>query len=421
MEAGQEGEGQENAPEAKEEGDGFQPVRRRRQGQPSTLAVCLQTRGKGLDGESLFAGGSLEDIIAFYAKAGFLLQNDQGLWGYSPPWGTHVLHATIVNKRLDLLDFFLRAGASPLDVEEATGRWAHHEACVCGNLPALEMLLEYLTVGNADFLRQDPKDNNGLNSLLLASQALSLSIVTFLLGQGAKVNSKCTRGRNSLHIITGFKESEIKKSDKLLGIPLDICKMLIKKGIAIDRSDKAGITPLMLATQQGNQAIVRLLVTHGADVDRIAPNFHTATWKHNLSVREHIAKLGPQSTLSKAIDYGVNEKRALTKQQELELVVERALASLLPSRDIGALIIQFCQDDLGETLEEPPPVAPKKKKKKDKAVQMPPAPPLYAPSKYVSRRIGYQRIPTSLKIIPVLLGAYVLGGTILWLIMGGVS
>lgn len=72
-------------------------------------------------------------------------------------------------------------------------------------------------------------------------------MVKLLLGHGAHVDKLNSDGRTALHIASRCSH-------------LDVARALIESGSSIDLQDANGSTSLMLASLQGNTAIVELLL-----------------------------------------------------------------------------------------------------------------------------------------------------------------
>ena len=95
---------------------------------------------------------------------------------------------------------------------------------------------------------------DGFFPLALAAFFGHADIVKFLLDQGADVQQAATNAQrvNALHAASANRH-------------LNICRMLIDKGIDVNAKQEGGFTPLQEAAQNGQLELVELLLQHGAD------------------------------------------------------------------------------------------------------------------------------------------------------------
>ena len=102
--------------------------------------------------------------------------------------------------------------------------------------------------------------STGETALIITIKRHDLTWTSFLLSRGANPDGKDFKGNTPLHFaaLLGFQEG----ADLLLG-----------QAAQVNAVNASGETPLIIATQQRNIAMVRLLLTNGADPklpDRIA-------------------------------------------------------------------------------------------------------------------------------------------------------
>ena len=97
-------------------------------------------------------------------------------------------------------------------------------------------------------------DSSGTTRLHKAAEYGQLSVVKFLLDNGADVNARSHFGYTPLHtaVLSGRK---------------NIVEVLLSRGAKVDVQDKEGKAPLHYAAERGYKAIAELLLAHGATVD----------------------------------------------------------------------------------------------------------------------------------------------------------
>ena len=95
---------------------------------------------------------------------------------------------------------------------------------------------------------------DGFFPLALAAFFGHTHIVKFLLEHGADVQQAATNAQrvNALHAASANRH-------------LDICRLLIHRGIDVNAKQEGGFTPLQAAAQNGQLELVELLLQHGAD------------------------------------------------------------------------------------------------------------------------------------------------------------
>jgi len=108
-----------------------------------------------------------------------------------------------------------------------------------------------------------------LSPLLLTTRHDNLEIVELLLKQNVDINAVSTegpyKGETPLFIAVGHHQSEI-------------AKILVAKHANVNIANVEGVTPVMLATSNGNFELVEFLVRHGAEV----VNLESENWKKAL-------------------------------------------------------------------------------------------------------------------------------------------
>jgi uncharacterized protein len=97
----------------------------------------------------------------------------------------------------------------------------------------------------------DARAPNGNTALMMAAFRQNQPAVLTLLGKGAAVNQP---GWTALHYAAAANST-------------DIINLLLERHAAIDAPSPSGLTPLMLAAREGQEAAVQLLLARGADAN----------------------------------------------------------------------------------------------------------------------------------------------------------
>ena len=141
------------------------------------------------------------------------------------------------------------------------------------------------------------KSRDGMTPLHAAVENGNIEIIQFLLDSGAKVNIRDFQKRTPLMMMDGDATAEI--FDRLIryGAKVqlvdgekntvlqhfvenadneDIVRLLVSHGINVDAVNKGGETALMVAAENGNSADVKVLLESGADVSKLSRDGKTA-------------------------------------------------------------------------------------------------------------------------------------------------
>jgi ankyrin repeat protein len=114
--------------------------------------------------------------------------------------------------------------------------------------------------GNGATLINTRDYSTGETALIITIKRRDLTWTNFMLSRGANPNVKDSQGNSALHIAA------------LLGFP-EGAELLLSRKAQVNLGNNSGETPLIIAVQQRNLAMIRLLLANGADpkqADRIA-------------------------------------------------------------------------------------------------------------------------------------------------------
>jgi ankyrin repeat protein len=170
------------------------------------------------------------------------------------------------------------------------------EAVKTGNLTTVKQLVKQ---GNTDI---NQADSSGHTSLMLASREGYVSIAKILLKQKPDINLQNYFGENALMLAVQGGHTEMVKlllkhganqqlTDRKGWNALMLCRshtmaaLLLKNGAAINhQTPAAGITALMVAAEEGNELMVKLLLQSGAN--------SATTSKEGLNAAEYARRRG---------------------------------------------------------------------------------------------------------------------------------
>jgi len=152
------------------------------------------------------------------------------------------------------------------------------------------------------------KANDGISPLHAAVETGNIEIAQFLLDRGAKANMRDFRKRTPLMMMDEDATPELFQLLVRYGAKLnlvdkgknnilhhfaanagseELIRQLAAYGVPVNGVNKEGRTPLMIAAENGNDAVVKVLLESGADAT-IANDGETA---RDLSESQHIRQL----------------------------------------------------------------------------------------------------------------------------------
>lgn len=195
---------------------------------------------------------------------------------------TPLFDALLAPNPLAMLDALLTAGGNA-DITDARGRTPLHEAC---DSPATALpVLKRLLLATKDLARPD---KDGMQPLHLVCEKGGVAAVQTVLFERMSVFSENLAGNNCLHIAAARDTDDVAKylltteAKRLVNgvnmqgrTPLhaavfrgkaDLALAMIEAGAHVNLQDAKGYTPLHDAASSCNVAMMRLLITQGADV-----------------------------------------------------------------------------------------------------------------------------------------------------------
>ena len=220
--------------------------------------------------------------------------------------------------RPDLLLKITREIKDPRDKQNFWGM------CTSTSWLSENLLFEEAEKGNTDALnkiKSRTPDETGRSPIHYASQKGYLSVLKFLLDNGADVNQKITadlvaspydddKGMTPLYFAS-------------FNNKLAVVEELIARGADVNFATKARVTPLYAASMQGHLSVVELLINHGTDVDYLdkkgRASLHFAAENGHLSVVELLINHGADVNLA-AGDSGLRPLHFAAKNGHLSVV-----------------------------------------------------------------------------------------------------
>ncbi|XP_073408869.1 fibronectin type 3 and ankyrin repeat domains protein 1 isoform X4 [Dendrobates tinctorius] len=134
-----------------------------------------------------------------------------------------------------------------INLENGSGKNSVMLACFAGHLD----IVEYLREQGASW---ESRDKGGCTAMHWAVDGGSLKLIEWMIGDGCEVDVKdsCSHWTPLMRVsaVTGS---------------ADVARLLIAAGANINVKDKDGKTPLMVATLNNHERLVRLLIEKGAD------------------------------------------------------------------------------------------------------------------------------------------------------------
>ncbi|GJN86175.1 ankyrin repeat domain-containing protein 44 [Purpureocillium lilacinum] len=215
--------------------------------------------------------------------------------------GHHQAVVELANKKANILS------------EDDAGRQPIHWACKGGNVDTIAFLIEQ----GADVAARDKSRSTPLS---WAASAGNLGAVELLLGQGAAIDTKDGEGRTPISLAAGnghldvvkclhSKGADIEIRDPRGGLPLlwaasnghaPVVELLIEYGADVNTSGWRGLSiPLAHAAIAGHEDVVEALLKAGAEVDKTVDENNTplclAAQAGNLAIVRVLVETGGAS------------------------------------------------------------------------------------------------------------------------------
>ncbi|KAF3058835.1 Ankyrin repeat domain-containing protein 50 [Trichoderma lentiforme] len=206
---------------------------------------------------------------------------------FSIPKNTTVLHYAAERSNLLLLTHLLGFMTPTINAQDRRrGRTPLNYAASNGSEDCLRALLSCGA-------HIEAADENGLTPLLYTVRGSHEAAIRLLLDQGAQTEAAYKNSRTPLSYAADWNGNEA------------IVRLLLDRGAQIEAADKDGRTPLSYAAGAGNEAIVRLLLDRGAqiesaDKDSRTPLSYAAQFWNTTTVPLLAADKDGRTPLSKA-------------------------------------------------------------------------------------------------------------------------
>jgi ankyrin repeat protein len=242
---------------------------------PEVVSFLLDREVK-VDARSSIALGKIDLVKEFIQKGFNVNRRYEGFDGYPISDAIHFKHVHVI-------EILIQAGFDVHSILNSSGDSALH---FCRALEDINILNIFVSAGADVSL----KNNQGSIPLHVASRSTSGSVVNSvkrLIELGSDINSVSKDGNTPLWHAAYCQNTELIEYLLLAGAQVDIsdnsgrtplkaslhrkggltsARILIEYGADINTSDNRGLRPIHIATAQGDEELVRLLLAHGADI-----------------------------------------------------------------------------------------------------------------------------------------------------------
>lgn len=186
------------------------------------------------------AGGQVHTIMHLVKRYGMDINETCGL-------GRTALIAAAENGHDHVIDFLIANGANPNVLA-----YGGHHAALCAMSGGHAHTVRHL-VGRYG-LDVNHRDKYGATVLLVAAERGDPDLIDFLVDHGANVNVTDHDGRGALHYSIRAKRFD------------NACHLITHYHLDPNQQDENGVTPVFWAAEYGENALIDMLVHHGADL-----------------------------------------------------------------------------------------------------------------------------------------------------------
>ncbi|KAJ4296714.1 Glycerophosphocholine phosphodiesterase [Kalmusia sp. IMI 367209] len=213
---------------------------------------------------------------------------------YAAQYGFVAVCQTIIKHMRSWGQFNITEGIDSPAWQDIEGYAPIHLAVISGHPLATQILLEAgsPSTDNREVARTTVIPHSG-SVLAVATQSNFVRIVKLLVDAGVDLNYRNEQGETALHVAARFGHDEGAKA---------LLAGSAQHKIEIDVPEKTfGWTPLFIACVDGHSSMVRLLIEHGAKLDRTDNDGWTArehaALRGHMHIIEELARIAPVKTL----------------------------------------------------------------------------------------------------------------------------
>ncbi|MGI5172599.1 ankyrin repeat domain-containing protein [Treponema sp. OMZ 840] len=244
-------------------------------------------------------------------KTAKLLLNHKADINSSDITGRTPLMDAVVNENTEMTALLLQLGASP-SIQEMYGRTAYHDAAETGNTALIRLLRR--SGGNP--LARDIHGRTPLSLVLHKDK----SVIGAVLGDD--INLADSDGNTPAHIAVTSSVSAA------------MFTALIEAGFPVDRRNREGITPLLLAVKHDKPDLARIALEKGADPfirDNLSECAVSYALKHDNTILNMIVQIaGTKRDIAgeNILHYAAREADAATVQRLLSMSLDKTVKNI---------------------------------------------------------------------------------------------
>ena len=225
--------------------------------------------------------------------------------------GRTPLMDAVQSEDIRMADLLLKNGASP-SIQEMYGRTAYHDAAETSNIDLIRLLRK--SGGNP--LARDIHGRTPLSLVLHKDMAIIRAVL------GTDVNLADSDGNTPAHIAVNS------------SVPARVFEELILAGYPVDRRNREGVTPLLLAVKQGKTDLARIALQKGADPfakDNSSECAVSYALKHSADMLNMIVQIaGAKRDIAgeTVLHYAAREADLQTVQRLLSMGIDRTVKNI---------------------------------------------------------------------------------------------